>query len=246
MAKTPTKAEREKTRKQLLAAEVALLLLLLSAAKKRNAEDAIVAALLSSQTRSKLLARQRFAAELRIPLATPKEQTRTIRATTRREERTQRRLAKRFLKTVRLRDESNSAFNSKAAAEAARRQDEAKSAANPKAAARAEAARRRRDEAKSASNAKASAESAEAALRRIATTESVRAFEEERRRSAEEFSRVSGTPFEKEWDATMDRRTFDICAGLHGRVVPLAQEFPSGDPPLHPNCRCSVEYRPAT
>lgn len=228
----PTKAEREKTRKQLLAAEAALLLLLLSAAKKRNAENAIVEALRSSQVQSKLLARQRFAAELRVPIATPKVQTRTMRVVTRRDmgdgtykefihthnvpitnkrdERAQRRLANRF------------------AASARRRRDEAKSAPDPKAA---------------AANAAASTE---ASLRRIATTETLRVFEQERRRTAEEFSRVSGTPFEKEWDATMDRRTCDICAGLHRRVVPLAQEFPSGDPPLHPNCRCSVEYRPAT
>lgn len=230
MAKTPTKAERERTRKQLLAAEAALLLLLLSASKKRNAEDAIVAALRSSQTQSKLLARQRFAAELRVPIAT--EKTRTMRVvvrrdmgdgtfkefiqthnvplTNKRDERAQRRLATRF------------------AAGARRRRDEAKFAPDPKAAAATAAA------------------SNEAALRRIATTETLRVFEEERRRTAEEFSRVSGTPVEKEWDATMDRRTCDTCAGLHGRVVPLAQEFPSGDPPLHPNCRCSVEYRPAT
>lgn len=228
----PTKAEREKTRRKLLAAEAALLLLLLSAAKKRNAEDAIVAALRSSQAQSKLLARQRFAAELRVPIATPKVQTRTMRVVTRRDmgDGTYRE----FIQTHNVpisnkRDErANRRLANRFAVDARHRRDAAKTAPDPKVA---------------AANAAASAE---ASLRRIATTETLRVFEQERRRTAEEFSRVSGTPFEKEWDATMDRRTCDICAGLHRLVVSLAREFPNGDPPLHPNCRCSIEYRPAT
>lgn len=31
------------------------------------------------------------------------------------------------------------------------------------------------------------------------------------------------------------------CIDLGGLEVPVLEEFPDGDPPIHPNCRCSVE-----
>ena len=41
----------------------------------------------------------------------------------------------------------------------------------------------------------------------------------------------------------MDAVTCPVCAALEGLEIDLADEFPEGDPPLHPNCRCSVEYK---
>ena len=42
----------------------------------------------------------------------------------------------------------------------------------------------------------------------------------------------------KQWLTAPD--CCDECQDLDGEEVPLDQEFDDGDPPLHPNCRCSV------
>lgn len=48
----------------------------------------------------------------------------------------------------------------------------------------------------------------------------------------------SGVVAGKEWKTGAG--CCDECDELNGEVVPLDEEFPDGDPPLHPNCRCDV------
>lgn len=43
---------------------------------------------------------------------------------------------------------------------------------------------------------------------------------------------------QKEWIAESD--ACEICEPLSGMRVPLNEEFPEGDPPAHPNCRCDL------
>lgn len=43
---------------------------------------------------------------------------------------------------------------------------------------------------------------------------------------------------QKEWIAEAD--ACEICEPLSGMRVPLNEEFPEGDPPAHPNCRCDL------
>lgn len=45
---------------------------------------------------------------------------------------------------------------------------------------------------------------------------------------------------EKEWSVNVDDRLCDICAPLDGQRVLVTADFPWGDPPIHPNCRCTV------
>lgn len=45
---------------------------------------------------------------------------------------------------------------------------------------------------------------------------------------------------EKEWITTPDETLCPECNDMDGETVPIGQEFPDGDPPLHPNCRCTV------
>lgn len=44
----------------------------------------------------------------------------------------------------------------------------------------------------------------------------------------------------KEWITTPDELTCDDCAPMDGKTVPIDSEFDGGDPPLHPNCRCTI------
>ena len=43
----------------------------------------------------------------------------------------------------------------------------------------------------------------------------------------------------KEWNAALDERSCYICEGAHGTVVRLHEDFPEGEPPIHPQCRCT-------
>lgn len=49
----------------------------------------------------------------------------------------------------------------------------------------------------------------------------------------------SGVVEGKQWIVAQDGEC-DECAALDGASVGLDEEFPGGDPPLHPNCRCDV------
>jgi SPP1 gp7 family putative phage head morphogenesis protein len=51
--------------------------------------------------------------------------------------------------------------------------------------------------------------------------------------------KVSGVVAGKEWITSKTDPCSD-CAALDGQVVPLDQEFPEGDPPLHPRCECDL------
>jgi SPP1 gp7 family putative phage head morphogenesis protein len=74
------------------------------------------------------------------------------------------------------------------------------------------------------------------ALERTATTEAVDAFNAARAVALEE----AGFPeLGRRWDAKLDARVCPFCAGLDGTVVPAGMPFPDGDPPVHPNCRCT-------
>lgn len=42
----------------------------------------------------------------------------------------------------------------------------------------------------------------------------------------------------RRWLAASDAEA--DCAGLNGTTVAMDDEFPGGDPPLHPNCRCAI------
>jgi hypothetical protein len=43
----------------------------------------------------------------------------------------------------------------------------------------------------------------------------------------------------KEWIVT-ETETCEECLSYDGKQVPVGEEFPEGDPPLHPNCRCTL------
>lgn len=44
----------------------------------------------------------------------------------------------------------------------------------------------------------------------------------------------------KEWITTPDELLCPDCEAMDGEQVPLGDEFPDGDPPLHPSCRCTT------
>jgi hypothetical protein len=43
----------------------------------------------------------------------------------------------------------------------------------------------------------------------------------------------------KQWSVEFD--ACEICSPLDGETVGISAEFPDGDPPLHPNCRCTLD-----
>ncbi len=51
--------------------------------------------------------------------------------------------------------------------------------------------------------------------------------------------RASGVVARKRWLVSQDKVCED-CEGMDGQEVDLEDEFPGGDPPLHPNCRCDL------
>jgi SPP1 gp7 family putative phage head morphogenesis protein len=48
----------------------------------------------------------------------------------------------------------------------------------------------------------------------------------------------------KQWQTGQDERVCDICAPLDGETAPVMGDFPGGDPPAHPNCRCTLNLVP--
>lgn len=74
----------------------------------------------------------------------------------------------------------------------------------------------------------------------IARTEILRAANEGRNQAWQqgiEEGYVSPAA-QKQWATEPD--ACEICIPLDGESVPITGEFPDGDPPLHPNCRCDV------
>lgn len=50
--------------------------------------------------------------------------------------------------------------------------------------------------------------------------------------------RASGLVAGKEWLTAPG--CCDFCQTLNGQIVELETDFPAGDPPVHPNCRCTL------
>lgn len=44
----------------------------------------------------------------------------------------------------------------------------------------------------------------------------------------------------KEWITTPDDALCDECEAMDGHTVAIGDDFAEGDPPLHPNCRCTT------
>lgn len=78
-------------------------------------------------------------------------------------------------------------------------------------------------------------------LERIAATETASAFNDERRRVYGDLAKLSLAPeYFKIWSAVLDRRTCAFCFGKDGQVRALHESF-GETPPVHPNCRCTLE-----
>lgn len=77
-------------------------------------------------------------------------------------------------------------------------------------------------------------------LRRTAATEVAHAFNDERERQTDEVSKAYAVPFiVKAWDATLDKRTCNVCARRDGTLQFIGLSFPDDGPgKVHPNCRC--------
>jgi hypothetical protein len=98
---------------------------------------------------------------------------------------------------------------------------------------------------RAAANAEAASERYQRTVQRyrtetIARTEILRASNEGRaiawRQGVEEgWIDPSAT---QRWIAESD--ACDICTPMTDLVIPFGQSFPNGDPPLHPNCRCTL------
>tara|TARA_B100001123_G_scaffold418658_1_gene522927 strand:+ start:2486 stop:3226 length:741 start_codon:yes stop_codon:yes gene_type:complete len=91
-----------------------------------------------------------------------------------------------------------------------------------------------------ASLARAVAKAEKFRVEMTATTETARAFNEQRELAYDALAETAvGRDTWRLWDATLDRRTCPICDEMHGETVPLGDSFPAGTPGyVHPNCRC--------
>lgn len=78
-----------------------------------------------------------------------------------------------------------------------------------------------------------------------AATESADAWAAEREAALDRFAAEqpwAAAQFYRVWDATMDRRTCQICSHAHGSIVRIDEQFPDGRPGgVHPNCRCTEQ-----
>lgn len=207
MPSQPSKKQRTKTRKQLLAAE-ALLLLLLRRAAHKDGKGSITQALYRGKQELRALGRKSVEQELETEI------TKKPTSSARRDLSRAAKVAAVFL--------AYSKSRTKVLSEQLGVAENSQSVTLLKQQATAAIDNR---------------------LRQIAAFEAVRTFEEERRDAAEQIADASEQVMAKRWDASLDSLTCDTCAGLDGREAELDEEFPDGDPPLHPNCRCSIEYR---
>lgn len=76
----------------------------------------------------------------------------------------------------------------------------------------------------------------------IARTEIMRANSEGRQEAWAQGIKGGwiGPDAQKEWLAESD--ACDICSPINGMRVGILDEFPAGEPPAHPNCRCDVLF----
>jgi hypothetical protein len=73
-------------------------------------------------------------------------------------------------------------------------------------------------------------------VERIAVTESSEAFTSARTRVARTDSSAE---LMRVWDASLDRRTCEVCEGANGTIVGVRESFPAGEPgSVHSFCRC--------
>jgi len=82
----------------------------------------------------------------------------------------------------------------------------------------------------------------------IARTEVMRALSEGRRLAWRQQvdNGVLHPSTLKMWVSQRDGLVCDRCIEFDGMRVPVLTEFPSGDPPAHPNCRCSLILIPTS
>jgi hypothetical protein len=86
------------------------------------------------------------------------------------------------------------------------------------------------------------ADEREWAAARTAKTASMDAFNRESRSAAKQLS-LRGVKVVRVWCSELELRTCSICYGLHDTKVGVDEEFPYGEPPLHPSCPCYVDTR---
>jgi len=75
------------------------------------------------------------------------------------------------------------------------------------------------------------------AVARTASTETAQAFNAAR---IDVLTRLDVADTWMVWSAVLDGRVCPECAALDGMSVRVPKSFPSGPPPLHPQCRCVV------
>lgn len=77
----------------------------------------------------------------------------------------------------------------------------------------------------------------------IARTEILRAANEGRNAAWQQGvdeGWINAGNWDKRWSTELDGRQCDVCGPLDEMTVGFNDEFPEGDPPIHPNCRCDV------
>ena len=82
--------------------------------------------------------------------------------------------------------------------------------------------------------------------RMIARTETMRAANISRLEGYEQAARkglFDTRTAVLEWMTHIDDRTCSYCLEMAGEQVPFGQEFPDGEPPVHPHCRCVIMLR---
>jgi SPP1 gp7 family putative phage head morphogenesis protein len=82
----------------------------------------------------------------------------------------------------------------------------------------------------------------------IARTESIRSSVKGERESWRQAKAqgLLGADIERQWRTAGDDSVCDECDALDDETVDFEEEFPDGDPPLHPACRCRIVLVHAT
>lgn len=80
----------------------------------------------------------------------------------------------------------------------------------------------------------------------IARTEILRANTEGRREAWQQGVEDGfiDPSWRKQWVTGQDERVCEICGELDGETASVLGDFPGGDPPAHPNCRCTLNLIP--
>lgn len=75
-----------------------------------------------------------------------------------------------------------------------------------------------------------------------AGTEAWRAWQLGMFSAAAQKQRVANAQVVRTWITARDERVCPRCGSLDGMTQPMGQAFPDGEPPIHPSCRCDLEY----